>query len=100
MGRKPAVLSIVSQKCPLKFLSTAIGDQIERLKWSLWHGQVDRALDKIDDLERAIAPFSETYARYAGQTSPKSPLHIWIAQAGYAVRTISKSRNCCRAKDE
>jgi hypothetical protein len=36
---------------------------IERLTWSLWHGQVDKALGKIDDLESAIKPFSETYAR-------------------------------------
>ena len=39
---------------------------MERLKWSLWHGQVDKALGKIDELETSIEPFSETYARYAG----------------------------------
>ncbi len=33
-------------------LGEQIRDQIERLKWSLWHGQVDKALGKIDDLER------------------------------------------------
>jgi hypothetical protein len=59
-------------------LGAAIGDQIERLKWSLWHGQVDKALDKIDDLERAIAPFSETYARYAGLVKALSELRTYI----------------------
>jgi hypothetical protein len=39
-----------------------IREKIARLKWSLWHGQVDKALSKIDDLESAIAPFNETYA--------------------------------------
>src|SRR6516165_687772 len=29
-------------------LGEQIRDQIERLKWSLWHGQVDKALGKID----------------------------------------------------
>jgi hypothetical protein len=43
-------------------LGEEIGNQIERLKWSLWHGQVDKALSKIDDLETSIEPFSETYA--------------------------------------
>jgi len=43
-------------------LGEAICDQIERLKWSLWHGQVDKALGKIDDLETAIAPLNQTYA--------------------------------------
>src|SRR5215475_12035631 len=47
-------------------LGEAICDQIERLKWSLWHGQVDKALGKIGDLETSIEPFSETYARYSG----------------------------------
>ena len=32
--------------------------------WSLWHGQVDKALSKIDDLASAIAPFNEMYARF------------------------------------
>src|ERR671925_1582499 len=45
-------------------LGEQIQDQIERLKWSLWHGQVDKALGKIDELETSIAPFSETYARF------------------------------------
>src|SRR5712664_948484 len=44
-------------------LGEAIRDQVERLKWSLWHGQVDKALGKIDDLETSMEPFSETYAR-------------------------------------
>ena len=45
-------------------LGEAIRDQIERLKWSLWQGQVDKALGKIDDLETSNAPFHETYARF------------------------------------
>src|SRR6266852_1227849 len=39
-------------------LGEEIGNQIERLKWSLWHGQVDKALRKIDDLETSIEPFN------------------------------------------
>ncbi len=35
-------------------LGEAISDQMERLKWSLWHGQVDKALGKIDELETSI----------------------------------------------
>jgi hypothetical protein len=44
-------------------LGEQIRDQIERLKWSLWHGQVDKALGKIDDLKTLSEPFAETYAR-------------------------------------
>src|SRR5262249_9394323 len=35
-------------------------DKIERLKWSLWHGQVDKARGKNDDPEIAIERVSET----------------------------------------
>jgi len=59
-------------------LGEAICEKIERLKWSLWHGQVDKALGKIDDLESAISPFSETYARYAGLVKALSELRTYI----------------------
>jgi len=59
-------------------LGAAIGEQTERLQWSLWHGQVDKALDTIDDLESSIAPFSETYARYAGLVKALAELRTYI----------------------
>jgi len=45
-------------------LGEQIREKIARLKWSLWHGQVDKALGKIDDLASVIVPFNETYARF------------------------------------
>src|SRR5713101_6777826 len=59
-------------------LGEAIRDKIERLKWSLWHGQVDKALGKIDDLESAIEPFSETYARFLPLVKALSELRTYI----------------------
>jgi hypothetical protein len=59
-------------------LGEVICDQIERLKWSLWHGQVDKALGKIGDLESSIAPFGKTYARYAGWVKALSALRTYI----------------------
>src|SRR5918992_105895 len=53
-------------------------EKIERLKWSLWHGQVDKALGKIDELESSIEPFSETYARYTGLVKALSELRTYI----------------------
>jgi hypothetical protein len=66
-------------------LGAAIGEQIERLKWSLWHGQVDKALGKIDDLESSIAPFSETYARYAGLVKAVSALRTYIVNNRHVI---------------
>jgi len=59
-------------------LGEAIRDQIERLTWSLWHGQVDKALGKIDDLETAMEPFSETYARFPQWVKALSELRTYI----------------------
>jgi hypothetical protein len=59
-------------------LGEPIQDQIERLKWSLWHGQVDKALSKIDDLETSIEPFSETYVRYPQLVKALSKLRTYI----------------------
>src|SRR5215467_11971420 len=59
-------------------LGEAIRDQIERLKWSLWHGQVDKALGKIDDLETSIEPFRETYARFTPLVKALSELRTYI----------------------
>jgi hypothetical protein len=39
-------------------LGEEICNKIERLKWSLWHGQVDKALGRIDELESSIELFN------------------------------------------
>ena len=59
-------------------LGEQIRDQIERLQWSLWHGQVDKALGKIDDLKTSIAPFEETYARFPQLVKALSELRTYI----------------------
>jgi hypothetical protein len=59
-------------------LGEAIRDQIERLKWSLWHGQVDKALGKIDDLETSMEPFRETYTRFPQLVKALSQLRTYI----------------------
>ena len=59
-------------------LGEQIRDQIERLKWSLWHGQVDKALGKIDDLASSITPFNETYARFPRLVKALSELRMYI----------------------
>jgi len=45
-------------------LGEEIREKIERLKWSLWHGNLYKALDKIDDLESLIYNFEETYPKF------------------------------------
>src|SRR4030095_2940808 len=59
-------------------LGEQIRDQIERLKWALWHGQVDKAFGKIDDLKASIEPFAETYARFPRLSKALSELCTYI----------------------
>jgi hypothetical protein len=59
-------------------LGEAIRDQIERLTWSLWHGQVDKALGKIDDLETSMELFRETYTRFPQLVKALSQLRTYI----------------------
>ena len=66
-------------------LGEAIRDKIERLKWSLWHGQVDKALGKIDDLESAIEPFRETYARFTPLVKALSELRTYIGNNRHVI---------------
>jgi hypothetical protein len=45
-------------------LGEEIRDKIERLKWSLWHGKLYKAFDKIDDIESLIYNFEESYPKF------------------------------------
>src|SRR5712691_7176121 len=45
-------------------LGEEIREKIERLKWSLWHGNLSKAFYKIDDRESVIYNFEETYPKF------------------------------------
>ena len=59
-------------------LGEEIREQIAHLKWSLWHGQVDKALGKIDDLASAIASFNGMYARFNSLVKALSTVRTYI----------------------
>jgi hypothetical protein len=44
-------------------LGEEIREKIGRLKWALWHGNLYKALYKIDDIESLIDNFEETYPK-------------------------------------
>jgi len=66
-------------------LGEATRDQIERLKWALWHGQVDKALGKIDDLKTSIEPFEETYARFPRLIKALAELRTYIVNNRHVI---------------
>src|SRR5882672_9097913 len=66
-------------------LGEKIREKIARLQWSLWHGQVDKAPGKIDDLASSIEPFSETYARSTQLVKALSALRTDIGNNQYFI---------------
>jgi hypothetical protein len=71
-------------------LGEPIQDQIEQLQWSLWHGQVDKALGKIDALETLIAPFSERYPRFPRLVKALSALRTYIVHNRHVIPNDGK----------
>jgi hypothetical protein len=74
-------------------LGEATRDQIERMKWSLWHGQVDKALGKIDDLETSIESFSATYARFPRLVKALAALRTYIVGEAIATGFVESTVN-------
>ena len=65
--------------------------QSERLPWSLWHGQVDKALSKIDALESAMKPFSEAYGRYTGLVKALSAWRTYVVHNRHVIPNYGES---------
>lgn len=55
-----------------------LGDAVEHVKWRLWHGQVQRALDLIAD----------TLAALKAMTASSSPVAAQVRKAARALRAL------------
>jgi hypothetical protein len=66
-------------------LGKEIREKIARLQWSLGHGQVDKALGKIDALASSMALFQETYARFTQLVKALSELRPYIGNNRYLI---------------
>jgi hypothetical protein len=63
-------------------LGEQIREQIERLKWSLWHGNLSKALDKIEDLASLIDICAETYPKYPALAQAVQEFRTYIENNG------------------
>jgi hypothetical protein len=43
---------------------TDIDDALDSTKWYLWHGKVQAALNKLDDVSDLVLDFEESYPKY------------------------------------
>ena len=63
-------------------LGEQIRDKIERLKWSLWHGNLYKAIYKIEDLESSIYHFEETYPKFKQLRKAVEEFRTYITNNG------------------
>ena len=48
------------------------------VKWLVWHGQVDNALDRLGDLDRRTDHFADTYPRFSQLKKTVQKFHTYI----------------------
>lgn len=66
-----------------------IQGKLERLKWTLWHGNVYEALNKIEDIEMLIYHFEEMYPKFKPLAKAVEEFRTYIEKNG--ALTHSKS---------
>jgi hypothetical protein len=47
-----------------RVVGAGIQKKLERVKWLLWHGKVDKALERLGEFDRRIDHFTDTYPRF------------------------------------
>ena len=71
-------------------LGEEIRDKIARLKWSLWHGNLYKALYKIDDIESLIDNFEETYPKFKQLAKAVEEFRTYIVNNGHLIPNYSE----------
>src|SRR5713101_4287611 len=66
-------------------LGEEIREKLERLKWSLWHGNLYKALYKIDDIESLIYNFEETYPKFKQLLKAVEEFRTYITNNGHLI---------------
>jgi hypothetical protein len=66
-------------------LGEEIQEKLERLKWSLWHGNLYKALYKIEDIESLIYNFEETYPKFKPLAKAVQEFRIYITNNSHLI---------------
>jgi hypothetical protein len=51
---------------------------LESVKWLLWHGKVDKALDRLRDLDQRINYFTDSYPRFPQLKTAVQKFRIYL----------------------
>jgi len=63
-------------------LGEEIREKIERLKWALWHGNLSKAQDKIEDIASLLYTFEETYPKFKQLLKAVEEFRTYITNNG------------------
>jgi hypothetical protein len=66
-------------------LGEKIRQKIERLKWSLWHGNLYKALDKIEDIQSLLYNFEETYPKFKPLLKAVEEFRTYLENNGHLI---------------
>jgi hypothetical protein len=71
-----------------------IQKKLESVKWWLWHGQVNNALDRLGDLARRIDHFADTYPRISQLKKTVQKFHTYIVNNCEFIPNYGKRCRC------
>jgi len=74
-----------------------IRQQLERLKWSLWHSNLSKALSKSDDMVSVIARFEVTYPKYKALVKAVQEFHTYIENNDTFIPNYGERYRCGEA---
>ena len=66
-------------------LGEEIREKIERLKWTLWHGNLYKALNKIEDIESLINNFEVAYPKFTQLRKAVEEFHTYIGNNAHLI---------------
>jgi hypothetical protein len=78
-------------------LGETIRQQLERLKWALWHGNLAKALSKIDTGASLIAHCEETYPKYTALAKAVQEFRTSIENNGTFIPNYGECYRCGEA---
>jgi len=71
-------------------LGEEMRDKIERLKWSLWHGNLYKAFYKVDDIESLLYNFKETYPKFKPLLKAVEEFRTYIVNTAHLIPNYSE----------
>ena len=78
-------------------LGERLRHQLERLKWSLWHGHLEKALGKIEDIASSMAPLEETYPQVKSLRKAVEAFRTYIENNGNFIPNYGERYRCGEA---